>query len=113
MQPCPKYHPCPQLVISAAGRHSVRSYTTDGGEQSSSESELSHEEEGAAGEDENAEADKGGIETSSDSQVASDGEEGQKCPQTQDTLTGISQVFGTHEETDPESDPREKVQSIW
>ena len=79
----------------------------------SSKSELSHNEEDVAGEDENAKADKGGAETSSDGQVASDGEEGQECPQTQDTLTGISQVFSTHEDTDLESDPREKTQPIW
>ena len=34
-------------------------------------------------------------------------------PHTQDTLTSISQVFSEHEDTDPESDPGEKVQSIW
>ena len=98
---------------SAVGCHSVCSHTTAGSEESSGKSKLSHNEEDAAGEDENAEADKGGVETSSDGQVASDGEEGQECPQTQDTLTGISQVFSTHEDTDPESDPGEKVQSIW
>ena len=97
----------------AAGCHSVHSHATNGSEVSSSESELSHDEEGIAGEDENAKADKGGVETSSEGQVASDGEEGQEHPQTQDTLTGISQVFGRHEETDPESDPREKIQPIW
>ena len=47
---------------------------------SSSESELSHDEEDVAGEDENAEADKGGVETSSNGQVASDGKEGQEHP---------------------------------
>ena len=31
----------------------------------------------------------------------------------QNTLTGISHVFGTHKETDTESDPREKIQSVW
>ena len=31
----------------------------------------------------------------------------------QDTITGISQVFSDYEDTDPESDPGEKVQSIW
>ena len=56
---------------------------------------------------------KGGIETSSEGQVASDGEEGLEHPHTQDTLTGISQVFSEHEDTDPESEPREKIQSIW
>ena len=97
---------------SAAGHHSVRSHATEGSKESSSESKLSHDEEDATGEDENAKADKGGVETSSNGQVASDGKEGQEHPQTQDTLTGISQVFSTHEDTDPESDPREKVQSI-
>ena len=36
----------------AAGHHSVRSHTTEGGEVSSSKSELSHDEEDIAGEDE-------------------------------------------------------------
>ena len=96
-----------------AGHHSVCSHTTKGGEVSSSESELSCNEEDIAGEDENAEADKGGVKTSSDGQVASDGKERQEHPHTQDTLTSISQVFGRHKDTDPESDPREKIQSIW
>ena len=43
----------------------------------------------------------------------SDGEEGQGCPQIQDTLTGISHIFCTHEDTDAESDPGEKIQFIW
>ena len=90
---------------SAAGHHSVRSHTTEGGEESSSESELSHGKEDTTGEDENSKADKGGVETSSDGKVASDGKEGQVHPQTQDTLTSVSQVFGTHEDTDP----REKI----
>ena len=98
---------------SIAGHHSVHSHATEGGEESSSKSELSQDKEEAADEDENAKADKGGTETSSNGQVASDGEEGQVCPQTQNTLTGISQVFGTHEDTDPESDPGEKIQSVW
>ena len=42
-----------------------------------------------------------------------DGKEGQGCPQIQNTITGISNIFGTHEETDTGSDPREKIQSIW
>ena len=44
--------------------------------------------------------------------MASNGKEGQGHPQIQDTLTGISQVFGTHEDTDSESNPREKIQSF-
>ena len=56
---------------------------------------------------------KGEVEVLSDSQVASDDKEGQGHPQIQNTLIGISHVFGTHEETDAESDPGEKIQSIW
>ena len=96
---------------SAAGHHLVCSLTTEDGKVLSSESELSHDKGDGAGEDDNTKEDKGGIKTSSDGQVASDGEEGQEFPHTQDTLTGISQVFGRHKDTDPESDPREKIQS--
>ena len=98
---------------SAAGHHSVCSHTTEDGEVSSRGSKSSHGEGDGAGEDDNADEDKGRIETSSDGQVASDSEEGQEHPHTPDTLTGISQVFGEHEDTDPESDPREKIQSVW
>ena len=70
-------------------------------------SESSHDEGDSAGEDANAE------EASNDGQVASDGEEGQECPHTQDTLTSISQVFSGHKDTDSESEPGEKIQSIW
>ena len=97
---------------SAAGHHSIHSYATEDGKVLSSESESSHNEGDGAEEDDNAKEDKGGIETSSDGQVASDGKEGQECPHTQDTLTGISQVFGEHEDTDPESEPGEKIQFI-
>ena len=64
-------------------------------------------------EDEDVEANKGEVEVLSNGQVASDGEEGQGCPPIQDTLTGISQVFGTHKDFDLESDPGEKIQSGW
>ena len=64
-------------------------------------------------EDEDAEAGKGEVEVLSNGQAASDGEEGQGCSPIQDTLTGVSQVFGTHKDSDLESDPREKVQSGW
>ena len=79
---------------------------------SSSESESSQDKEDGAEEDDNTK-DKGRIKTSSDGQVVSDGEEQQEHPHTQDTLTDISQVLGKHEDTDPESDPGEKVQSVW
>ena len=97
---------------SVAGHHSVHSHATEDGEVSSSESKSSHNEGDGTAEDGNAGEDKGGIKTSSDGQVASDGKEGQECRHTQDTLTSISQVFDGHEDTDPESDPREKIWSI-
>ena len=96
-----------------AGHHSVHSHATEDGEVLSTKSELSHNEGDSTGEDDNAKEDKGGIKTSSDGQVASDGKEEQGHPHTQDTLTGISQVFGGHEDTDPESDPGEKIQCVW
>ena len=95
-----------------AGHHLVCSHATEDGKVSSSESELSHDEGDGAGEDDNAEEDKGGIQTSSDVQMASDGKEGQEHPHTQDTITGVSQVFSGHEDTVPESEPIEKIQSI-
>ena len=45
--------------------------------------------------------------------MASDGEEGQEHHLTQDTLTSVSQVFSTHKNTDPESNPEGKIQSVW
>ena len=63
---------------------------------SSSES-ASSQGEGSGGEEEdNAEAGKSETETSSDEQEASEGEDKQECPHTQDTLTGVSQLFGEH-----------------
>ena len=79
----------------------------------SSESDSSQDKGDGAEEEDNAEEDKGGIKTSSDGQQASDGEDWQEHPHTQDALTGVSQLFSKHEDTDPESDPREKVQSAW
>ena len=78
----------------------------------SSKSESPQDEGDDTEEDDNTKEDKGGIETSSDGQVASDGEEWQEHLHTQDTLTGISQVFGEHKDTDPELDPGEKIQSV-
>ena len=97
---------------SVAGHHSVYSHATEDGEVSSSESEYSQDEGDGAEEDDKTGEDKGGVETSSDGQVVSDGEEWQECPHTQDTLTSVSQVFSEHKDTDPELDPGEKVQSI-
>ena len=78
---------------------------------SSSESDSSKGEGVSAEEEDNAEAGKSRIETSSDKQEASNGEDQQECPHTQDTLTGVSQLFGKHEDTNPESDSGEKVQT--
>ena len=93
-----------------AGHHSIHSNATQVGEKSSSKSDPSHIKEDAAAEGEGAEADKHGTETVSDDHAASDGEEEQKHPQ--DTLTSVSQILGTHEDTNSESNPGEKVQSI-
>ena len=93
----------------AAGHHSIHSQATENGEVSSSESDSSQDEGVGAEEEDNAEEGKSGIETSSDEQEASDGEDQQECPHTQDTLTGVSQ----HEDTNPESDSGEKVQTAW
>ena len=61
---------------SVAGRHLVCTHATEDGEVLGSESKLSHDKGDVTGEDDNAKEDKGGVETSSDGQVASDGEEG-------------------------------------
>ena len=44
--------------------------------------------------------------------MASNSDEGQGCSPVQNTLCGVSHVFGMHEETDAESDD-EKNQSTW
>ena len=77
----------------------------------SSESKPSHEEEDAPCEDEDVEVGKGNAEVLSDSQVVSDGDEGQGRAQIQNTLPGVSHIFSTQEETDAESDTEEKIQS--
>ena len=91
---------------------SAQSQATNDGQETSSKSELSHQEEDAPCKDEDVEASKGEAELLSDGQVASDGEEGQGCTQTKNTLSGISHIFSMHEETDVESNTGE-IQSIW
>ena len=100
-------------VGSVVGHHSIHSHATEDSMVSSSESESFHKEGDSMAEDGNTGEDKGGIETSSDWQVASDGKEGQEQPHTQDTLTSISQAFSGHEDTYSESDTGEKIRSIW
>ena len=96
---------------SAASHHSIHSHATKDGEELSSESDSSQEQEDGTEEEDNTKEGKGRIKTSSDGQEVSDGEDRQEHPHTQDTLTSVSQLFGEHKDTDPESDPREKVQS--
>ena len=43
--------------------------------------------------------------------MVSDSDEGQGHVQIQNTLTGVRHIFGTHEETDTESNTKEKIQS--
>ena len=98
---------------SAAGCHSIHSQAIKHSEVSSSESDSSQGKAVSTEEEDNAKEGKGRIETSSDEQEASDGEDQQDHPHTQDTLTGVSQLFGKHEDTDAKSDSREKVQIAW
>ena len=98
---------------SVSSHHSIHSQATENGEVSSSKSDSSQEKGVGAEEEDNAEEGKSGIKTSSDEQEASVGEDQQEHPHTQDTLTGVSQLFGKHEDTDPESDSGEKVQTAW
>ena len=70
---------CAQSIASFRSWRSgsAHSQVTDSGKESSSNSELSHEEEDDPHEDENAKACKGKVEVLRDGQAASDGEEGQ------------------------------------
>ena len=67
-------------------------------------------EEDAPCEDEYAEVCEDDTEVLSDGRVGSDGNEGLGHSPIQNTLSGVSHVFGAHEETDTESDHKEKVQ---
>ena len=88
---------------------SAQSRTTKDDKESSSGSEPSHMEEDALRDDEYAEISGGDTEVLSDGQVASDGDEGLGCSPIRNTLSGVSHVFGTHEETDVKSDHEEKT----
>ena len=98
---------------SVARCHSVHSQATKNGEVSSSGSDSSQDEGVGTKKEDNAKEGKSKIETSSDEQEASNSEDQQECPHTQDTLTGVSQLFSEHEDTDPEFDSGEKVQTAW
>ena len=96
---------------SAVGHHSVHSKATKNGEVLSSESDSSQGERVGIEEEDNAEAGKSGVETSSDEQEASNGEDQQEHPHTQDTHTHVSQLLSKHKDTNPESDSGKKVQT--
>ena len=98
---------------SAINHHSIHSQATKNGEVSSSESDSSQGKGVSTEEEDNAKAGKSRIKTSSNEQEASNGEDQQEHLHTQDTLTGVIQLFGKHKDTDPESDSREKVQTAW
>ena len=104
-------HSHSQGITSHRSRQSgsAHSQTTKDDKESSSRSEPSHAEEDAPHYDEYAEICGDDAEVLSDSQVASDGDEGPGPSPTQNTLSGVSHIFGTHEETNVESDHEEKT----
>ena len=65
-----------------------------------------------AADKEDTKTDKHGTKTISDNPLVSDGEEPEALS-TQDTPTGISQVFGTHEDSDSGSDTEEDIPCKW
>ena len=92
---------------------SALSQATNDSREFSSESELSHVEKDAPCEDEYAEVCEDNAEVLSNGRAGSEGYEGPGHSPIQNTLSGVSHVFGTHEETDVESDHEEKVQPAW
>ena len=110
-----KHHPtCSQRSGSegSAGSHqSIYSQATKNGDESSVESASSQGKGSGSEEEDNAKVDKGETKASSDEQEVSESEYKQEHPHTQDTLTSASQLFSEHEDTDPESDSEEKIQS--
>ena len=90
----------------------AQSRTTKNDKESSSGSEPSHAEEDAPRNDEYAEICGGDAEVLSNGQVASDGDEGPGRSPVRNTLSGVSHVFGAHEEMDIESDHEEKTPPV-
>ena len=78
-------------------------WTTKDDNESISGSEPSHAKEDTPHDDEHAEIHEGDGEVLGNGQAASDGEEGPGGSPTQNTHSGVSHIFGTHEETDGES----------
>ena len=62
---------------------------------------------------EHAEVHEGDGEVLSDGQVASDGDEGPGHSPPRNTHSGVSHIFGTHEETDVECDHEEGTPPMW
>ena len=89
------------------------SRTTKDNKESSSGSKPSHTEEDAPHNDEYAEICGDDTEVLSDGQAASDGDEGPSHSPMQNTLSSVSHFFGTHEETNVESNHREKTPPAW
>ena len=87
---------------------------TNNGWETSSESKTSHKEENAPSENENVEIHEDNAEVLRNDQVGSDGDKGQDHSLIQNTLSGVSHIFGMHEETDKESNKEEKIPStLW
>ena len=108
-------HSCSQSITSHRSWRSgsTQSRTTKDDKESGSRSEPSHVEEDAPHNDEYVEICGGNAEVLSDGQAASDGDEGLGCSPIRNTLSGVSHIFGTHEEMDIESDHEEKTPPVW
>ena len=102
---------CSGSIISHHSHRSGSAYswTTKDDNESISGSEPSQAKEDTPHDDEHAEIREGDDEVLGngevlgDGQVASDGEDGPGGSPTQNTHSGVSHIFGTHEETDGES----------
>ena len=90
---------------------SAQSQTTKDDKESSSKSKPSHAEEDAPCDDEYVDIHGGNAKVLSNGQLASDGDEGLGRSPIRNILSGVSHIFGTHEETDIESDHEEKTPS--
>ena len=104
-------HSRSQSITSHCSRRSgsAHSRTTKDDKESSSGSKHSHAEEDAPHDDEYTEICEDDAEVLGDGQVASYGNEDPGHSPIQKTLSGVSHIFGTHEETDVESDHEEKT----
>ena len=104
---------CAQSITSHHSQQSgsTPSRATNESWVSSRESEPSLSEEDNPHDDEYVKTCEDDAEVLSNGQGGSDGDEGLGRSPIQNTLSGVSHVFGVHKETDIESDHEEKVQS--